>query len=95
MPGTAEPAEALTLIDLESLPDGYHRITAPFGDTQGMRLSVWVWNGRLTGVSVHGMESPDAIDIFTRETIAKTKRLDNIDDDVDSSSTTLFIRSDA
>ena len=61
----AEPDEAPTLIDPESLEDGVHWLRSG----QGMSLSVFVYEGRLTSVSVHRIEAVDHIKVFTEDTL--------------------------
>ena len=88
----AEPDAAPTLIDPTSLEDGLHWLTAD----EGIHLSLFVFEGRLTNVSIHQFESVDEIKVFTQDTLHKKKVLrDETDDCHAYGVTTLRVRSDA
>ena len=91
MLGTPDHAEAPTPIDMESLPDGLHRVMA----SHGMRLTVFVTQGRLRSVNVHGMESIDRLNVMAAETLVKEKKHYTCEDGHSFSCTNLTVKDDA
>ena len=92
MLGTPDHTEAPTPIDMGSLPDGIHTVRSG----NGMLLTVFVYEGRLTEVGVHHAEERDSVKVFTnQETVSKKKKNITRDDGDSFSCTTLTVRSDA